>query len=662
MRYLDYSEVGDSKITWELNRHQHLVTLAKAYRLTGDQHFAVEILTQWRHWQAENPYPIGINWASSLEVAFRSISWIWTYHLLQTFPGIVELRDDWLRGLALHGRHIECYLSTYFAPNTHLLGEGVALFFLGTLCREPAAAAQRWKSLGREIVLREAERQVSPDGFHFEQSTYYHVYALDFFLHFAVLASVNSIPVPDGFEIVLERMMTALRLLGRVGPPPRFGDDDGGRVFDPRRNQGEHLLDPLATGAILFNRGDYKAAAGDLREETIWLLGPEGVRRWDELEAAAGPMESVDLPTAGLYFLTAPQSKAQLVLDGGPQGMGRGGHGHADALSVCLNSHGRFLLLDPGTYEYVGRGSDRDTFRGTAVHNTLQVDRKDQAEISSPFSWKRLTQTKVEQWTRGDQFDLLVASHDGYQRLAQPVTHRRWVLSLKNGIYFVRDVVEGQGEHRLDISWHLSHSLQLVEENVFRVKGGAHGLALVPAQPSGLARPWWAQEVRREFWSPAYGKKAPMTVVSFSIHTKIPIEYAVMLITMEEVHGNPGSLVRIGSHLPLSPVITYRYQSPTAEYSFHFGRSGEPWQHEGVSSDAEFICRKVSLGAEQQLIICNGSYVAVDSGPELRFKRRVSWGQAAFGQPETRVFSSDQEALEEKSASEGRVPLPEALN
>src|SRR5579864_7869378 len=34
VKYLDFEEVGDSKITWELNRHQHFVTLAKAYWLT----------------------------------------------------------------------------------------------------------------------------------------------------------------------------------------------------------------------------------------------------------------------------------------------------------------------------------------------------------------------------------------------------------------------------------------------------------------------------------------------------------------------------------------------------------------------------------------------------------------------------------------------------
>ena len=164
---------------------------------------------------------MGINWASSLEVSFRCLSWLWTYHLLQGSPEIPDFREEWLHSLALHGRHIERYLSTYFSPNTHLLGEGVGLLFLGVLCPE-LAASERWKALGWEIVLRAAERQVQADGFHFEQSTYYHVYALDFFLHSTILATLNNIPVPPSLENTLEKMLTALYLLSRAGPPPRF--------------------------------------------------------------------------------------------------------------------------------------------------------------------------------------------------------------------------------------------------------------------------------------------------------------------------------------------------------------------------------------------------------------------------------------------------------
>src|SRR2546425_795942 len=86
----------------ELTRHQHLITLAKAYRLTGEEKFADELFLQWRQWQAENPYPIGVNWASSLEVAFRSLSWLWVYQLLAGSPVMPpEFRTQWLRAVAI---------------------------------------------------------------------------------------------------------------------------------------------------------------------------------------------------------------------------------------------------------------------------------------------------------------------------------------------------------------------------------------------------------------------------------------------------------------------------------------------------------------------------------------------------------------------------------
>ena len=40
VKYLDFASVGDAKVTWELSRHQHLATLAKAYRLSNEPRFA----------------------------------------------------------------------------------------------------------------------------------------------------------------------------------------------------------------------------------------------------------------------------------------------------------------------------------------------------------------------------------------------------------------------------------------------------------------------------------------------------------------------------------------------------------------------------------------------------------------------------------------------
>jgi hypothetical protein len=638
IRYLDFAEVGDSKITWELNRHQHFVTLAKAYRLTGNERYADEIFRQWREWQAANPYPVGINWASSLEVAFRSLAWIWTYYLLQGTQHASRFHDHWLSALALHGRHIERYLSTYFSPNTHLLGEGVGLFFLGVLCSE-LPTAKRWKSLGWEIVLRESGRQVRADGFHFEQSTYYHVYALDLFLHSYVLAKLNGIAVPASFETTLEKMLAALYLLGRSGSPPRFGDDDGGRVFDPRRNRSEHMSDPLATGAVLFHCRDYKLLAAGLREETIWLLGAEGVRQWDELHASPINLESAVLQESGFYLLATRKPPMQLVVDAGPQGTQSGGHGHADALSVCWTSEEHSLLMDAGTYEYVSNDNARDLFRGTGIHNTLLVDETNQAEPATPFSWQRLTQTKVAQWIQSKNFDLLVASHDGYERLASPVIHCRSVFSLKNGTYLVRDVATGEGKHQLESSWHLGQDVERKEGNIFSVKHSSVRFALLPAQSQG-----WTERVCHEEWSPVYGQKKRMTVLKYKAVTELPAEFALLLVTLQEAHRNLGSFTRIPGND--SRVSIYEYATESNRWSFFFALSGVRWHHDSISSDAEFVCWNRKTGsADQQLIQCNGSYTEIAGQFELRCRQAVPWCEVVLEGARKTVYSSNPDAM-----------------
>src|SRR5439155_16935854 len=139
-----------------------------------------------------------------------------------------------------NGRHIQRYLSTYFSPNTHLLGEAVALFFIGTLYPQ-LPYAERWRDLGWKIILQSAKRQVRSDGIYFEQALHYHVYALDFFLHARALAERNGIEIPSEFDSVVEKMLMVVEALSQAGSPEGVGDDDRGRVFNPRRNRTKHM-------------------------------------------------------------------------------------------------------------------------------------------------------------------------------------------------------------------------------------------------------------------------------------------------------------------------------------------------------------------------------------------------------------------------------------
>lgn len=221
--YLDFAQAGDHKNIWELSRHQHLVLLAQAFLLTGRKQYRDEIVSQLESWWLQNPFLKGINWASALEVAFRAISWLWLDHLLGAQLG-VDVRDRLQKNLYRHGLYLEHNLSTYFSPNTHLLGEGVALHALGL--KFPAS---HWRDLGQRIVYEELDRQVRADGSHFEQSTYYHVYAVDFFQFHYILAG-RPVPFRDRLR-AMARFLSAVN--GPDGELSFLGDDDGGRLFHP---------------------------------------------------------------------------------------------------------------------------------------------------------------------------------------------------------------------------------------------------------------------------------------------------------------------------------------------------------------------------------------------------------------------------------------------
>jgi hypothetical protein len=648
IKYLDFEQVGDCKITWELNRHQHFLTLAKAYWLSGNERFVREIFMQWEQWQRENPYPIGMNWASSLEVAFRSLSWIWTFFLLQECPLFTnDLRKQWLGMLDLSGRHIETYLSTYFSPNTHLLGEALALFFLGTLFRLPSG--KRWQERGWNVLMREAGRQVRADGFHFEQSTYYHIYALDMFLHARILAGRNGIAIPDEFDQTLQRMLNALLLLGRAGVPPMFGDDDGGRLFDPRRVRPEHMLDPLATAAVLYRRGDFKFLAPAVREETILLLGPRGVADFDSLPSTRPASDSMALAASGFYLMSDAESGQQLVIDAGTLGGGSGGHGHADALSVWLVRNGRSLLRDSGTFEYIGESAERSRLRSTGAHSTLRVDGRDQASEVGPFSWESFPAVQVRRWIAGHHFGLLEAEHDGFSSSSAPVIHRRLVFHRRGQFWLVRDTAEGSGRHQVELAWHIGGGLSTMGAEGVDVFSGTHeSLAILTAEGHG-----WSRELKNENWSPAYGCSEAAPVLRFKAARDLPAEFVTVLAGGGKAGEDPGQLVR-AKEGGGSATSSYYYLRREENHSFVFPDKTGPWTQGSWASDADFLYSQHDrVGRLRLLVLCSGTYADFEGCRVVSCDRRVSYAEIARANDRWEMFGPEAEHLRLGPALDG---------
>ena len=625
VRYLDFSQVGDSKITWELNRHQHLVTLAKAYRLTGQRQFAEEMFRQWYDWQQQNPYPMGINWASSLEVAFRSLSWLWIFHLLKGCAiAPAGFLSDLRRALVRNGRHIARFPSTYFSPNTHLLGEGVGLFFIGTLC--PGSMAEKWQGVGWNVVLREAQRQVRPDGSHFEDSLYYHTYALDFFLHARVLAALNRVSIPAAFDKTIERMLEVVSHLSGAGSLPRMGDDDGGRVFDPRRNRAEHMCDPLVLGAVLFRRDDFKVAAGGLNEETIWLAGVEGANRFDSLRSMMKRPSSFARKSSGIHVMRGSgPGPQQLLITAGPSEPGRQGHRHADLLSLQLAINGHDVLIDPGTCSYVGQNDERDRLRGTAAHNTADVDGLSQGEPDGPFAWRGLVSAEVTCWVTGSTFDYFEGSHGGYRRLPDPVEHRRSVFYLKPRLWLVRDVLSAAKVHEIGVHWHFSRGYLAAEKNgVCFIGEDQAGLRLTFASSSP-----WTHDIATHWHSPEYGRKELAPLLRSTSKTTAPIELVTLLTPVSAGASELGRLEPVVDESKAGCVSAYTYTpsaAPAATHLFAFSTVPEAWSLGPWSSDARFLMSTFDHRRRLEgFVLCDGSYLTFHGRRMLAASERVKY-------------------------------------
>ena len=455
--YLNADVAGDKKIIWELNRHQYFMTLGQAYWLTGDERYARVFAAQLEAWMDANPPKLGINWASSLEVAFRSMAWLWAFHFFKSSQSLANetFKRAW-KFLYLSARHLESYLSTYFSPNTHLTGEALGLFFLGTLLPE-FKEARRWRDLGAEILVEQIPIHVRDDGVYFEQSSYYHRYTTDFYLHFLLLARANNYKLPPQVADALLRLLDHLMYLTRPdGTTPLFGDDDGGRLAMLDVRAANDFRGTLAAGAVAFDRSDYRFVAADAAEELLWLTGAEGLAKFDAINPEQPAQTSVAFRDGGYFIMRDGWTRDAnyLLFDCGPHGSLACGHAHADALAIDVAANGRTVLVDPGTCTYTGSKEARDWFRGSHAHNTLTVDNESSSEPNGPFSWKTIARCSLDQWISEDRFDFVSGQHDGFTRLADPVTVKREILFLKGDYWIVRDTVAATQEHRVDISFH----------------------------------------------------------------------------------------------------------------------------------------------------------------------------------------------------------------
>lgn len=481
-----YRPQGNIDWTWDLNRHTYFETLGRAFWYTNNIKYAVKFRELLLDWIAKNPPNLNQpNWHSVFEVAFRINTWTWAFYYFRATPAFDnEVELALLKGLLTHGRYLNTNIELH-VPNNHLLLEAKALALLGILFPE-FKEANNWRQRGLKILYKQIQQQVCEDGVHGERSTHYHRVIAGELLELFVLMANNDLAIPEEIRQIFEQMIEfELWATKPDGLISLLGDSALADTY--------MRFSAAAGGPIFLDRPDLLSSTLSLNEATIWLLGHHRIQKYKDNLNKAAELGSRAFLAGGYVFMRAGQAKEAkyLVFDSGPFGYKPlPSHGHADALSIELYAFGQTLLVDPGVYSTSLGHEWRNFFRGTRAHNTIVVDNQDQSILLDTRRVYKPAQTTVHQWLTHEHFDFVDASHNGYQRLTEPITHRRQICFIKPEYWIIVDTLEGTGEHEFDLYYHLMPNSKPhlnVDTHTLQVKNGPQtGLVIAPLQMSGL--------------------------------------------------------------------------------------------------------------------------------------------------------------------------------
>lgn len=573
--YLDPA-IGDHKIIWEFNRHQHWQQLGRALWLTGDARYGREIVRQLEDWLHENPPLTGINWASMLEIGLRTISWTMAAHLLVG----ASCQLPFARLLAAIERqlsHVEHHLSHYFSPNTHLTGEALALYVVGQAFPE-LPASRRWVTTGRRVLMREIERQILPDGGHAERSTHYQRYTLDFYL--LALLTARRAADEDAtrmFASAVTRLAEFTRVIADDdGRLPLIGDDDGGLLWPIAGRECNDVRDSLAITAAVLNRPDL--APWGIAEEAFWIAPDEATRFRTE---AAGILEgprSATLPDTG-YVVLRDGDGGHAVFDAGVHGYMNAGHAHADALSLTLRTGGRALLIDPGTSTYTIDPALRDRMRSSFSHNTISIDRQSQSTPAGPFHWRTTATGRLIASRHSEGFDWVEAAHDGYA----PIGHRRSIVRADGAGWLIIDELYGARDDPQPAAahWHFDPAWMVRAEGDRRLRAthleGHHAWLLYDAGDAALLH--GDRQSGLGWFAPVYGMLVPTWTARITRTARLPFSMVTWIGETPNAHAPVLDRLAVNAD-PAGEAIAVRVGC--AEFtSTYLIRPGEPALRDG---------------------------------------------------------------------------------
>ncbi|MFZ5857966.1 MAG: alginate lyase family protein [Chloroflexota bacterium] len=450
----------DIKFIWEASRFSQVYALMRAYVFHKDERYPAAFWTLVEDWARNNPPQRGPNWKCGQETSLRLLAWTFGLYAFADAPSSTPTRRAHLTQLIaaqaerVH-RNIDFAVST---RGNHAMSEGFGLWLAGTLFPE-LKHAETYRSLGREILEREAARHIFADGAYSMYSLNYHRFILHVYFLAMRLGELNDARFSDALYRSISRSLDffAQLIQPESGEMPVYGSNDGALVCPLDSCDFTDYRPTLQMGWVLIH-GERLFEAGAWDESIFWLWGgrmnsplhlqsrPSSAGQSAKADfAGVGATSSRLFPDGGLHILRGQSSAAFIrCVDY------RERPSHADQLHVDLWMRGQNIAIDAGTFLYNGQGLWQNGLARTSVHNTVTVDGSDQMLWFSRFTWG--------EWARGRVLKhderLWQGEHDGYARFG--VNHTRSVISLDDDRWLIVDRLVGARPHRFSLQWLLN--------------------------------------------------------------------------------------------------------------------------------------------------------------------------------------------------------------
>lgn len=435
------------KFVWEASRFSFVYTLVRAYAADRNEKYARAFWDLVLDWASNNPPNRGPNWMNGQEIALRLTAWIFGLYAFKQSPTTTPERLQLLsRLVAVQALRIRQNIQSALATRgNHAISEAFSLWLVGLMFPE-IKGSTNLRNFGKQLLEQQTPLQLFSDGTYSMYSLNYQRFVLQLLFFALTLGRLNRENFSDNMK---NRLSKALDFLSRLVEPetgqmPEFGSNDGALVF-PLNSCDYSDYRPLLQLGSMILRGTRMFQPGNWDEDIFWFLGGKVIH---SISRNLKKTTSLSYTDGGVYLLQGAQSKAVLRCT-----QYRERPSHADQLHLDLWWHGVNVACDAGTYLYHGNGAWQNGLAHTDVHNTVTVDGMDQMTRLSRFTWVDWSKGTVLRSTPYQGFVCWRGEQDGYNRLKDPVNHRRAVLMLDDERWLVVDWLAAARTHAYRLHW-----------------------------------------------------------------------------------------------------------------------------------------------------------------------------------------------------------------